>query len=218
MTAAPRFVFVPVSGPGGAGEYHRSLALARGFERRWPGCTIRFVLNRGASYTAESPYPGLRIDDSPTRAGNAVSQYLIEERPDVVVFDSAGRLAQYRAARSVGAAVVYVSSRPKTRWKGFRFRRMRALDQHWIAQPRFLGGEPTPYERCKLRLAGRPEVVVLDVLHEPIDVAGTRELQRALGLEPGQYVLVCPGAVGRSAPAPTPRRCFCPRPRSSFSA
>jgi hypothetical protein len=208
MSAAPRFVFVPVSGPGGAGEYHRSLAIARGFERRWPGCTIRFVLNRAASYTAESPYPGLRIDDSPTRAGDAVTQYLIDERPDVVVFDSAGRLAQYRAARAAGAAVIYVSSRPKTRWKGFRLRRMRAFDQHWIAQPRFLGGEPTPYERGKLRLVGRPEIVVLDVLHEPIDVPGTRELQSRLGLHPGQYVLMCPGGGGTFGASPDAAQVF----------
>jgi hypothetical protein len=114
--AAPRFLFVPVSGPGGAGEYHRSLAVARALEQRWPGCRIRFVLNTSAPYTAASPYAGLRIEDSPTRSNAAVVDYIRNERPDVVVFDSSGRLAQYAAARDVGAGVVYVSSRPKTRW------------------------------------------------------------------------------------------------------
>jgi hypothetical protein len=82
----PRFIFVPVSGPGGAGEYHRSLAIARGFERRWPGSEIHFVLNRQASYAASCPYPGLLLDDSPTRAGAAVEHYLQQQRADVVVF------------------------------------------------------------------------------------------------------------------------------------
>ncbi|HET7204892.1 MAG TPA: hypothetical protein VFI92_16145 [Steroidobacteraceae bacterium] len=194
--ASLRFLFVPVSGPGGAGEYHRSLAVARALERRWPGCQIRFVLHRSAPYAADAPYAGLLVDDSPTRASAAVIECIRAERPDVVVFDSSGRLGQYRAARDVGAAVVYVSSRARTRWKGFRWRRMRVLDQHWIAQPRFLGGTPTAYERLKLRLVGRPEIVVLDAVHDPLDVPATRRLQAQLGLEPGRYVALCPGGGG----------------------
>jgi hypothetical protein len=154
------------------------------------------VLNRAAPYAADSPYDGLRIDESPTRANAAVADYIVAERPDVVVFDSAGRVAQYRAARASGARVVYVSSRAKTRWKGFRWRRMRLLDQHWIAQPGFLGGRPTAWERFKLGMAGRPEICTLDVLHEPVDGAAVRRLQLQLGLEVGQYVAVCPGGGG----------------------
>ncbi len=195
-SAAPRFVFVPVSGPGGAGEYHRSLAVARALEHRWPECHIRFVLNRRAPYAADAPYEGLRIDDSPTRESGAVGEFLACERPDVVVFDSSGRLAQYRAARAAGAAVVYVSSRPKTRWKGFRLRRMRVLDQHWIAQPRFLAGAPGTLELLKLRLVQRPELVFLDTLHEPLDLPATRALQRRLGILPRRYVVLCPGGGG----------------------
>jgi hypothetical protein len=205
---APRFVFVPVSGPGGAGEYHRSLAIARGLERRWPDSQIRFLLNRHAPYAASAPYPGLQLDDSPTRASAAVEQYLRQERADVVFFDSSGRLAQYRAARAAGGRVVYVSSRPKTRWKGFRLRRMRALDQHWIAQPRFLGGEPNAYERFKLRLTGRPEIVILDTLHEPIVAGEVQGLQQRLGLASGRYVVLCPGGGGRFEPGSDPARVF----------
>jgi spore coat polysaccharide biosynthesis predicted glycosyltransferase SpsG len=186
----PRFLFIPVSGPGGAGEYYRSLAAARGLERRWPGCRIRFVLNRLAPYAREAPYGVLSLEDSPTRSNARVIEYIRAEQPDVVIFDSSGRLAQYRAAHESGAGVVYVSSRPKTRWKGYRWRRMRVLDQHWVAQPRFLGGAPTAYERLKLRLVGRPEVVVLDAMHEPIDVPATRDLQS------GRYVAMCPGGGG----------------------
>lgn len=205
---APRFVFVPVSGPGGAGEYHRSLAIARGLEQRWPDARIRFVLNRHAPYAASVPYPGLQLDDSPTRSSAAVERYLRQERADVVIFDSSGRLAQYRAACAAGSRVVYVSSRPKTRWKGFRLRRMRTLDQHWIAQPRFFGGEPNAYERLKLRLMGRPEIVILDTLHEPIVAAEVQKLQQQLGLEPGRYVVLCPGGGGTFEPGSDPARVF----------
>lgn len=196
MTGQPKFLFVPVSGPGGAGEYFRSLAVARSLERRWPGCTIRFVVSRDASYVTGAPYPVLLVDRSPTYETREVKAILQRERPDVVVFDSSGRVAQYRAARELGARVVFVSSRATTRRKGFRLRRMRWLDQHWIAQPRFLGGELGAGERLRLRLSPGCSVEFLEVLHEPVDEAETRDLQRSLGVEPGSYVIVCPGGGG----------------------
>ena len=202
VAAAPRFLFIPVSGPGGAGEYFRSLAIARGLEARWPAARIRFVLNRQAPYAANAPYPVLWVDDSPTRASAAVVRYLHEESPHVAVFDSSGRLAQYRAARAVGARVVYVSSRPKTRWKGFRLRRMRALDQHWIANPAYLGGTISAWERLKLRLVRRPELLQLDSLHEVIDRSAVQSLQQRLGLVPRRYVVMCPGGGGKFDDAP----------------
>jgi spore coat polysaccharide biosynthesis predicted glycosyltransferase SpsG len=196
QVASPRFLFIPVSGPGGAGEYYRSLAIAAGLRRRWPDCAIRFVLNREAPYAMSAPYPVTLLDDSPTRATTAVNTCIRQERPDVVIFDSSGRMAQYHAARAAGARIVYVSSRPKTRWKGFRWRRMRVLDQHWIAQPRFLGGELTPWQRWKLRLVGRPAVLFLDALHEPLDSAAAAGLMLELGLSPGNFAVLCPGGGG----------------------
>ena len=89
-----------------------------------------------------------------------------------------------------------MSSRESSRRRGFRLRRMRWLDQHWIAQPRFLAGDLTPLERAKLRLLGGPDTVFLEVLHEPIDSAATLELQHRFGVAPGGYVLVCPGGGG----------------------
>src|SRR4029078_7520503 len=104
----------------------------------------------------------------------------------------AGRLAQDRGARAAGARVVYVSSRPKTRWKGFRWRRLRTLDQHWLENPALLGGTPTAWEAPKEKVAGRAELLQLDPLYEDIDASGTQALQRSLELEPGRYVVVCP--------------------------
>jgi len=156
----------------------------------------------------QSPYPVLWTDDSPTRSSAQVTAHLRAERPDVVVFDSAGRLVQYRAARALGARVVYVSSRPKTRWKGFRWRRMRALDQHWLANPAFLGGAPKRWERFKQRAAGGPELLQLDPLYEDIDVRGTLGLQQALHLEPCRYVVVCPGGGGTFGTGPDAARVF----------
>jgi glycosyltransferase involved in cell wall biosynthesis len=193
VTGQPKFLFVPVSGPGGAGEYFRSLAVARSIERRWPGCSIKFVVSRDAPYSRGAPYPVLPVERSPTYETREVRAILERERPDVVVFDSSGRVAQYRQAKALGARVVFVSSRSTTRRKGFRLRRMRWMDQHWIAQPRFLGGDLGAGERLRLGLAPGCEIEFLEVLHEPVDGPGTRELQRRIGVEAGGYVLVCPG-------------------------
>lgn len=196
MTSAPKFLFIPVSGPGGAGEYFRSLAVARSVARRWPAGSIRFVVSRDAPYAREAPFPVDFVERSPTYETRAVNRILARERPDVVVFDSSGRVAQYRRAKALGARVVFVSSRPTTRRKGFRLRRLRWIDQHWIAQPRFLGGALGAGERLRLRLAPGCGVEFLEVLHEPVDEAATRDALQRMGLEPGSYLLACPGGGG----------------------
>jgi glycosyltransferase involved in cell wall biosynthesis len=208
MTGRPKFLFIPVSGPGGAGEYFRSLAVARAIERRWPGCSIAFVVSRDATYSRGGPYPVSLVDRSPTYETSSVKSILEHERPDVVVFDSSGRVAQYRHAQWLGARVVFVSSRPTTRRKGFRLRRLRWLDQHWIAQPRFLGGGLRIGERLRLGFAPRCTVEFLEVLYEPVDEPGTRELQARLGVEAGDYVLACPGGGGVFEHRPDAARVF----------
>ena len=196
MTEPPKFLFIPVSGPGGAGEYYRSLAIAGAVERRWPGCAIRFVLSRDARYGADTPYPVTYVASSPTHETREVVAILERERPDVVVFDSAGRVAQCRRAKELGARVVFVSSRATTRRKGFLPRRMRWTDQHWVVAPRFAGRQLGALERLSLCLAPSCEVVFMEAMHEPVDVRGTREVQKFLGIEVGRYVLVCPGSGG----------------------
>jgi hypothetical protein len=208
VTAGPKFLFVPVSGPGGAGEYYRSLAIARAAERRWPGCEIRFILSRDAGHVGECPYPVLHVARSPTYETREVEAILERERPDVVVFDSAGRAAQYRRAKQLGASVVFVSSRATTRSKGFRLRRMRSIDQHWIVAPRFVAGGLSGLERLRTRLAPHCEIVFLDVLHEPVDEAGIAGLQRSLGVGPGAYVLACPGGGGVFGDGPDAAQVF----------
>jgi hypothetical protein len=208
VTGRPKFLFVPVSGPGGAGEYYRSLAIARAAERHWPGCRIQFVLSRDARYGGDSQYAALHVERSPTYETREVVAILERERPDVVVFDSAGRAEQYRRAKQLGASVVFVSSRATTRRKGFRLRRMRWIDQHWIVTPRFAAGGLSGLERLRARLAPHCEIVCLDVLHEPVDEAGTAGLQRLLGVEPGAYVLACPGGGGVFGDGPDAAQVF----------
>ncbi|PZN35096.1 MAG: hypothetical protein DIU71_00955 [Proteobacteria bacterium] len=193
--AVPRITFVPVSGPSGVGEYYEALAIAAGVRQAWPQSQVHFVVNRAARYAHEVPHPCTLIESSPTRATRSVVAALMAQRPHVAVFISSGRVAQYRAARRLGARVVYMSQRPNSRWKGFRLRRMRHLDQHWISQSRIQGAALTWLERLKLRLAP-VEMVFFDGLHEPLDEAAARARRASLGLEPGRYLVFCPGGGG----------------------
>jgi hypothetical protein len=208
MTDGPRLLFIPVSGPGGAGEYFRSLAVARAIERRWPASSIRFLVSRDATYSQGGPYPAVLLERSPTFESAAVIRSLEQLRPHVVVFDSAGRVDQQQAAQRLGARVVFISSRPSIRRKGFSLRRMRATDQYWIAQPRFLGGELSAFEQWKLRFARELDVLLLEVIHEPVDEEGVRNLQRSLAVQPGGYVLACPGGGGDFGQGPDATQVF----------
>ena len=198
-TATGGFVFVPVSGPGGAGEYYRSLAIARALVARWPDVSVCFVLSREASYAASCPYSTVLLDDSPTRDVAPVVELICRQRPDAVIFDSAGRVSQLKAAARVGAVRIYISSRPKTRWKGFKLSRMRWIDEHWIASPDFLGLGLTLVERAKLWLMPAVRIRFLPTLYEPADDALRGQVLARLGLTARRFVLCCPGGAGQFA-------------------
>lgn len=188
-TGAPRVMFVPVSGPGGAGEYMRSLHLARGVCERWPAAEIMFVLSRQAPYRGETPYPVELTERSPTHHIQEVNRLVDKFRPDVILFDCSGRTAQMRHAHRRGSATVFVSQHRRKRRRGFKPGRMRACDLHWIVQPEFVIGGLTFLERFKLRLIGRPRVTFLGpVFPHPVPPA--------FPLPQAGYFVCCPGGGG----------------------
>ncbi len=191
-----RVLFVPVSGPAGAGEYYESLAVAAGVLGRWPDAMVSFVLSRQARYARSVPFPTTLVEGSPTQANDEVVRAIEKDRPDVVIFASSGRVAQFAAARRAGARVVCMSPRPSARRRSFRLRRMRLIDQHWISEPSFARAPLSGWERLKLALAPGVEVVFLDGLHEPIDERSVARRKRELGLEGAPYLLFCPGGGG----------------------
>jgi len=180
-------LFIPVSGRFGMGEYARSLAIADSVAARWPGGAVRFLLSRAAPYAARCPYPSTLLESSPTFHSAAVSAMIEEWRPDVVIFDNAGRTAQLAAARRCGARVIYISARPRQRRKAFRLRWMALIDEHWIAYPEFLAGSLRWMERLKLTLRRRVRVRYLDVM-----LTTARALPAATA-GCNDYVLIVPG-------------------------
>ena len=190
---APRILFVPVSGTYGMGEYARSVAIAHAASRRWPGADIHFVLSREAPYAADTPYRATLLASSPTFHSAAVIELLETWRPDVVIFDNAGRTAQLRAARRLGARVVYISARRRQRHKAFRWRWMRLIDEHWIAYPEFIAGRLGFIEQLKLTMVGRPLVRYLDVILSRADLGQRGAILSRTGCSTGSFVLVVPG-------------------------
>ena len=190
---APRILFVPVSGTYGMGEYARSMAIAHAASRRWQDAAIHFVLSREAPYAADAPFPATLLASSPTFHSKAVIELLERWRPGVVVFDNAGRTAQLRAARRLGARVVYISARPRQRRKAFRWQWMRLIDEHWIAYPEFSAGSLRFFERLKLKLVGRPVVRYLDVILPRADLGRRRAILSRAGCGAGTFVLLVPG-------------------------
>jgi hypothetical protein len=183
-----KVLFVPVSAPRGLGEYARAREIARAAQHRWPDAQLHFVLSVEAPYARECPFPATLLPGSATLHTPQVVALLRSFQPQLVIFDNAGRTAQIRAARAVGARVVYISSRRRQRRKAFRLSWMRLLSEHWIAYPSFIAGEPGFWERLKLRMLGRPRLRFLDtVLPAAAAVAAPPAVLA------GEFVLVVPG-------------------------
>jgi hypothetical protein len=179
------------------GEYARSSAIAGAVRERWANADIRFVLSRAAPYAAQAPFPATLLPSSPTFHSAAVIDLIHTWRPQVVIFDNAGRTAQLKAARRSGAHVIFISARQRQRRKAFRWRWMPLIDEHWIAYPELLAGKLGILERFKLKLLRGPRIRYLDVIFSrAMPTAPTASpaavLSRA-GLEAQRFVLMVPG-------------------------
>jgi hypothetical protein len=146
------------------GEFARCAAIASAALERWPQAAVHFLLSRHAPYIARVPFPVTLLPASATFHSAEVIELMRAWRPDVVIFDNAGRSAQLRSAHRLGARIVFISSRRRQRRRAFRLSWMRLIDEHWIAYPRLIAGELGLVERLKLRLLRRPRVRYLDVI------------------------------------------------------
>lgn len=153
-----------MSGRFGIGEYARCRALARAVQHRWPQIAVHFALSMQAPYAGSVPFPATLFPSSPTFHTAGMLELLRQLRPQIVIFDNAGRTEQLRYAHELGCSVVYISARRRQRRKAFRLRWMRVLDEHWIAYPEFIAGALRLTERLKLRWLKRPNVRFLDVV------------------------------------------------------
>ncbi|MBK6453478.1 MAG: glycosyltransferase [Proteobacteria bacterium] len=212
-----RVLFSPVSGPGGAGELMRCLIIARELAKADPSADIRFLVSRHAVFRDSVNFPIIDCDASPTLSTPQVLATIESFRPDVIVFDNAGRTSQLRAAKRAGARLVFSSRAPKLRWKAFRIKWMRLLDEHWIVFPRFVTGGLSRVERLKLRLFPRYGVRRFDTLFTPSNPADRNAWLAAHGLEAEAFVVFVPGGRGEATRVAEPAELFIAAARE-FSA
>ena len=172
------------------GEYARCLSLAGAMQRQWPEVRCHFLLSREAPYASSTSFETHLMPASVTLSGAAVDRAFQKIRPDLVVFDNAGRSAHLQAARALGARTIYISSRRRQRRKAFRLRWMYRLDEHWLAYPAQLFGPLSFLERSKMSLMSRPTVRFLDSVLAPQDVAAADALA---GSPAGHAVIFIPG-------------------------
>lgn len=191
------YLFIPVTGPLGSGEYFRAATLMSALQAVQPDCRIACCLHRDARVPRLPGIDYVDIDRSPTRETPAITAYMRAHAPRVVVFDSTSRQAQLRCAQRCGARIVYISSRIGNRHTGFQLRKLRRIAEHWVIAP------PDQHalsrgERLRLTLAGRHTRVRFATAIMPMpDSTRAVELRQRLGLpEQAPFALFAPGGGG----------------------
>jgi hypothetical protein len=209
-----RILFVPVTTAHGSGELLRCLIVARELHRADPDVDIHFVINREAHFRDSIEFGVHHCDASPTYCTPRVIEVLEQVRPDVVVFDNAGRTRQIRAAHRLGARIVFVSRTPRLRRKAFRISWMLRLSEHWIVSPAFVTGGLGLRERLLGRLFPGVTIRFLDALYQPsapeararflesleIGVRPFTEAARSMSAHTGATALVLTGSSALTAP------------------
>ncbi len=193
---APRYLFAPVSGPHGSGELMRCLIIARELVRAEPAADIRFLVSRDAVFREAVEFPIIDCDASPTSSTPQVLAAIASCQPHVMVFDNSGRTGQLRAAKRSGVRLVFSSRAPRLRWRAFRVKWMRLLDEHWMVFPAFVTGGLTWFERLKMRLYPRYTLRQFDTFFTPSNPAARLDWLDRQGLAAGAYAVFVPG--GRS--------------------
>lgn len=194
--ASGGLLLVPVSGGDGSGELQRARLLARSARIRWPRMPIAIA-------AAASSLAGCRDHDieylplpaSPTRCTREVAALIAARRPALTLFDSTARPAQMAAATAVGAGVVYLSSRPSARRRGFRPGAFARIDEHWSVEFDPDGRLPNLLQQLMLRLRPALRWRAFGSLHETADATRLPPAVRDF-VTTGPYAVFCPGGGG----------------------
>ncbi|MEM7054782.1 MAG: hypothetical protein AAF446_09575 [Pseudomonadota bacterium] len=120
-------------------------------QRRWPALDMHFLLDRQAQVELEPSFTYHWLDDTPARQLRPVTQLIEQLQPQLALFDCTGRQQQFKAVKTAGGKLVWLSNRPGKRRKGFRWRTLRLLDLHLILDSNRQQLELNAFERWKLR-------------------------------------------------------------------
>jgi len=191
-----RILFIPVSSPSGIGEYIRSVIIAKALLNCWPKCEIHFILNNQVSYLAECPYHVHTCQGSATKDSATVNQVIKTLRPDLVIFDAAGRAKQFKQAKQVGAKVAFISQHNKKRARGLKLNRLFYTDIHWVVQPDFCMKNLNLWQRTKLALLNKAAPKNIGAVFEFPSNEIQNKILSQLGLIQQDFILFNAGSGG----------------------
>jgi spore coat polysaccharide biosynthesis predicted glycosyltransferase SpsG len=189
-------LFIPVSSSEGIGEYMRSLILADAIKQNWSNANICFILSKKAPYAKNCPFPSVLLESSPTKHVAEVNQIMTQFKPDLVIFDASGRQSQLKHAYNVGAKVIFISQHKRKRSRGLKLRRIAVTDKHWVAQPDFIIGPISSFERLKLKIMHKNEPTCLGSIFPKPHKKQQELLLQKYDLEKNNFLLFNAGSGG----------------------
>lgn len=148
----PVILFVPVSSDKGVGEYTRSLIIANAVQQKLPEAQIHFILNKNMKLADGCQYQTHFSKFSATKDTPLVNETIAKIRPNIVIFDCAGRSQQFATAKRYGAKVVFISQHRKKRARGLTLRRLLFCDLQWVVQPNYAIQPLNRFEQLKLKI------------------------------------------------------------------
>jgi len=151
----PIILFIPVSSTEGVGEYTRSAIIAQTIQQQLEEVEIHFILNKHAQYAHNCPFNVHFSNHSATKDTPTVKSVIKSLKPDLVIFDCAGRSHQLAYAKSLGAKVIFISQHKRKRSRGLKTIRLLNTDLHWVVQPQYVIPALGFVTKLKLKMLGK---------------------------------------------------------------
>jgi len=194
LPKAPVILFIPVSSSQGVGEYTRSLTIAQSIEDEIPQAAIHFILNKHMNQGQPCPYQVHTSNHSATKDTFKVKQVIKQIRPDLVIFDCAGRGQQFKYAKSMGAKVIFIAQHRKKRARGLKLKRLLNSDYQWVVQPHFAISPLSLIERIKLKLCKQPAPKNIGAILPKIKADEKQRLLKKYQLQDKDFFLFSAGS------------------------
>jgi len=192
----PIILFIPVSSTKGVGEYTRSAILAETIQQQIENAEIHFILNKHAQYAHSCPFNVHLSNHSATKDTPKVKSVIKEIRPDLVIFDCAGRSHQFAYAKSLGAKVIFISQHKRKRSRGLKTTRLLNTDLHWVVQPQYVIPALSSLAKLKLKLLGKNPPKCIGPILPQIDPNITAKTLTSYQLNSSEFFLFGAGSGG----------------------
>ena len=179
----------------GMGELAQCAILAQALKLAMPEVTMACLLHHAAAGKFAPGWREIALEQTPTLANRETTAWIERLKPQVVLFDSAGRAAQLHAAKKIGAHTIFLAGRETSRRKTISLRRLRYLDALWLSQPAAFWQPLSLWKRLLLRCYPKLRIETIGVVFAKADASQLApELAAFAAAQP--YVLMTLGGGG----------------------